>query len=187
MRHIRCLWLIALAGCSAAPVPTGMLAEAEPDQVARITLAGNQIVSLATPVDIRSLTAKSRTTCDAIAPGGQLQFCAHESGPRGTGFRVERSYEKPFAHTRSVLVDTAGNVLERSHTLPLIKVPQHVLAAALTSSSSVESAEIVSGPVREEYWRIITKDRRGRVYVVQVSLEGEQQSRLRRNQSRVDS
>jgi len=187
MRHIRCLWLIALAGCAAAPVPTGPLANAEPNQVARITLAGNQVVSLATPVDVRSLPAKTRTTCDAIAPEGLLQFCAHEQGPRGTGFRVERSYVKPFPHTRSLLVDTEGNVLERSHTLPLVKVPQHVLAAALTSSSSVESAEIVSGPVREEFWRIVTKDRRGRVYVVKVSLEGEQQSRLRRNQSRVDS
>jgi hypothetical protein len=71
--------------------------------------------------------------------------------------------------------------------LPLTKVPQHVLAPALTNGTSVESAEIVSGPVREELWRIIAKDRRGRVFVVLVDLEGNELSRFRRNQSRVDS
>ncbi|HIE68651.1 MAG TPA: hypothetical protein EYP98_00020 [Planctomycetes bacterium] len=187
MRHICCLWLIALTACSAPPVSAERLAEAEPNQVARLTLAGDRVVSLAVPVDYRSLPALARTTCDAIAPKGRLLFCAREQGPRGDGYRVERGYSEPFDHYRSVLVDARGAVLERSHTLPLTKVPQHVLAPALTNGTSIESAEIVSGPVREEFWRIIAKDRRGRVFVVLVDLEGNELSRFRRNQSRVDS
>lgn len=187
MRHFRCLWLIALAACSTPPVAAERLAKAEPNQVARLTLAGDRVIALAVPVDFRSLPALARTTCDAIAPDGRLLFCAREQGPRGDGYRVERGYTEPFEHHRSVLVDVGGAVLERSHTLPLKKVPQHVLAAALTNSTLVESAEIVSGPRREEYWRIVTRDRRGRVFVVRVDLEGNELSRLRRNQSRVDS
>lgn len=187
MRHIRCLWLIALAACSVPPVSAERLSKAEPNQVARLTLDGDRVVTLAVPVDFRSLPALARTTCDAIAPEGRLLFCAREQGPRGDGFRVERGYSQPFDHYRSVLVDANGTVLERSHTLPLSKVPQHVLAAALTNGTSVDSAEIVSGPVREEYWHIIAKDRRGRVFVVRVDLEGNELSRFRRNQSRVDS
>lgn len=190
MRQIRCLWLIALvgaSGCAAPTVPTGPLADAEPNQTPRIGLAGDRVVSLAVPIDIRSLPGRARTSIDAIAPEGRLVFCASERGPRGAGFRVERAYEKPFEHVRSILATAAGEVLERSHTVPLTKVPQHVLAAALTPSSLVESAEIVSGPEREEFWRIVTKDRRGRVFVVRVGLDGTHLSVMRRNQSRVDS
>jgi hypothetical protein len=45
----------------------------------------------------------------------------------------------------------------------------------------------VSGPVQEEFWRIITKDRRGRIFVITIDLDGHVLSQLRRNQSRLDS
>jgi len=187
MRQICCLWLIALASCSATPVQAELLAEAEPNQITRLTLNGDRVVALAVPIDFRSLPARARTACNAIAPEGRLLFCGREQGPRGDGYRVERGYSEPFEHRRSLLVDGGGAVLERSHTLPLAKVPQHVLAAALANNTVITSAEIVSGPVREEFWRLVAKDRRGRVFVVRVDLGGNELSRFRRNQSRVDS
>jgi len=187
MRQTCCLWLIALAACSTPPVATGWLAEAEPNQIARMTLSGDQIVSLAVPVDLRSLPAAVHATCDTIAPPGRELFCGREQGPRGSGYRVERAYSEPFEHQRSLLVNFDGEVLERSHTLPLGKVPQHVLAVALNNATTITSAEIVSGPVREEYWRLVAKDRRGRASLIIVDLEGNELSRFRRNQSRVDS
>jgi hypothetical protein len=187
MRPTCCLWLITLAACSAAPIRAGLLADAEPHQTTRITLDGDRIASLVVPIDFRGLPARVRTTLDAIAPPGNDLFCGREQGPRGDGFRVERGYSEPFEHRRSLLITAEGEVLERAHTMPLAKVPQHVLAAALTSATVIESAQIVSGPVQEEFWRLVAKDRRGRVFVVIVDLEGNELSRLRRNQSRVDS
>ena len=181
------LWLFALACCGSAPESAHLLAEAEPNQVVRLSLVGDRVVQTSVPVDFGILPALARTTCEAIAPGGVMTFCGREKGPRGEGFRLEKIYEQPFAHMRSVLADAKGNVMERSHTLPLIKVPQQVLGAALSSGTTVESAEIVSGPLREEFWRIVTQDRRGRVFVVMVHLDGTLISEQRRNQSRVDS
>ena len=171
MRPTCCLWLITLAACSAAPIRAGLLADAEPLQTTRITLDGDRIASLVVPIDFRGLPARVRTTFDAIAPPGNDLFCGREQGPRGDGFRVERGYSEPFEHRRSLLIAADGEVLERAHTMPLAKVPQHVLAAALTSATVIESAQIVSGPVQEEFWRLVAKDRRGRVFVVIVDLE----------------
>lgn len=187
MRHLRCLWLIALAGCTATSSAAHLLTDAEPNQAVRLTVAGDKVVSTAVSIDFRTVPALARTTCEAIAPNGVLEFCAREIGPRGNGFRLEKRYEQPFPHLRSVLVDKLGNVMERSHTVPIVKVPQGVLGAALQGGTSVQSAAIVSGPVYEEFWRIVTQDRRGRAFVVTVSLDGDVMSQLRRNQSRVDS
>ena len=187
MRHMTFLWLFALAGCGSTPKSAHLLAEAEPNQVVRLSLVGDRVVQTSVPVDFGNLPLLARTTCEAIAPGGILTFCGREKGPRGEGFRLEKIYEQPFAHMRSVLADAKGNVMERSHTLPLKKVPQQVLGVALATGTMVESAEIVSGPLREEFWRIVTQDRRGRIFVVTVSLNGTLISEQRRNQSRVDS
>ncbi|MFT4514461.1 MAG: hypothetical protein ACI91B_003171 [Planctomycetota bacterium] len=187
MRHLRCLWLIALAGCTAPPSSAYLLTDAEPNQDVRLAIIGNRVTWTAVPIDLRAVPALARTTCEAIAPNGVLEFCAREVGPRGEGFRLEKRYEQPFSHLRSMLVDELGNVMERSHTVPVAKVPQDVLSAALRSGTLIESTSIVSGPVHEEFWRIVTKDRRGRTFVITVDLDGNVRSQLRRNQSRVDS
>lgn len=187
MRHLRCLWPIALAGCTATSSAALLLTDAEPNQDVRLAVVGNRVVSTAVPIDFRTVPALARTTAEAIAPNGVLEFCAREIGPRGEGFRLEKRYQQPSAHLRSVLVDELGNVMERSHTVTIRKVPQGVLGAALQGGTSVESAAIVSGPVHEEFWRIITHDRRGRTFIVTVDLDGNVMSQLRRNQSRVDS
>lgn len=155
-------------------------------QTPRLSVSGNQVVSVATPIDVRGLPADVRTTLEAIAPAGVLEFCGEEWGPRGEGYRIEKSYLEPTPHHRSLLVAVDGAVLERSHTLPLPRVPQHVLATGLGKGSSIDSAEIVSGPVREEFWRLIVKDRSGRTFVVKVALDGTELETQRRSQSVVD-
>mgnify|MGYP003674048535 FL=1 len=187
MRQLCCLWLIGLAGCTATPSSASLLADAEPNQPVRLLIAGDRLLSTAVPIDFHAVPALARTTSEAIAPDGVLEFCAHEIGPRGEGFRLEKRYEEPFPHVRSVLVDMLGNVLERSHTVPVAKVPQDVLGAALSSGTFVDSVAIVSGPVQEEFWHVVTKDRRGRIFVITVDLDGNVLSQVRRNQSRVDS
>lgn len=187
MRHLCCMWLLGLAGCAATSSSAHLLNDAEPNQVVRLAIAGDRVITTAVPVDFRTVPALARTTADAIAPNGVLEFCAREIGARGDGFRLEKRYELPFPHLRSVLIDELGNVLERSHTMPVAKVPQGVLGAALRVGTLVESAAIVSGPVQEEFWRIITKDRRGRIFVITIGLDGHVLSQIRRNQSRLDS
>jgi len=187
MRHLRCMWLIGLASCAATPSAANLLNNAEPNRAVRLAIAGNTVISTAVPVDFRSVPALTRTTADAIAPNGVLEFCAREIGPRGDGFRLEKRYELPFPHLRSMLIDGLGNVLERSHTVPVGKVPQGVLSGALQVGTFIETAAIVSGPTSEEFWRIVTKDRRGRIFVVTIDLNGRVLSQLRRNQSRLDS
>src|SRR5690606_5917897 len=153
----------------------------------RLTLAGTTVTAAAVAVEYRTIPALARTTCEAIAPDGVLEFCGQENGARGFGFRIEKRYEQPFPHLRSVLVDATGEVMERSHTLPVADVPQHVLGAALAGGTLVDSVAIVSGPRKEEFWRIVTRDRRGRVFVITVDLNGNLMSKQRRHQSRVDS
>lgn len=187
MRQLRCLWLLGLAGCTATSSAAHLLADAEPNQRVRLEIVGDRVVATSVPVDLRTVPRLTRTTCDAIAPDGTLEFCAREVGPRGEGFRIEKRYQEPVPHLRSVLADQFGNVLERFHTVPVAKVPQAILGAALQSGTTVESAAIVSGPVREEYWKVVTRDRRGRTFVVTIDLDGDVLLRLRRHQSRVDS
>lgn len=189
MRRTRCAWLLLLTGCASAPGPSlgELLRDAVVGEHARLTVEGDQVVAFATPFDYRALPAAARKTCDTVAPEGALLYCASERGPRGAGFRVEKRYQEPVPHERSLLVDAAGRVLERSHTLPVSDAPQHVLGTALGCGPFVERVEIVSGPVREEFWRVLVKDRRGRVFTATIDLGGELLHLRRRSQSRVDS
>ena len=76
-----------------------------------------------------------------------------------------------------------GRVLERSHTVPIADVPQHVLASAMQVAARIDEARIVSGSEREEYWTLVVHDRSGRVSVVDVTLDG----RIARSRRRVDA
>lgn len=189
MRRTRCVWLILLAGCASPAGPSlgELLADSAIGQSARITIEGDAVVAFATPADFRALPAEARKTCDTVAPEGTLLFCGVERGPRGEGFRVEKRYDEPSPHERSLLVDELGKVLERSHTLPVSQTPQHVLATALRCGPFVERVEIVSGPVREEYWRVLVKDRSNRRFTATIDLDGDLLHLRRRTASRVDS
>ena len=189
MARAAAAWSLCLLACASPPgvAPTTPGAAADEPPPARLTLAGDEVVAVATPTDLRGLPLAARTTVEAIAPEGELLFCGRERGPRGPGYRVEKRYEEPVPHVRSVLVDADGAVLERGHTLPLPDVPHHVLAAALTVAPFVESAEIVSGPTDEEFWRLVVRDRREHTFLVTVGLSGRTLSVHRRSAARVDS
>jgi len=193
MRRTRCVWLSLLASCLAGCASPGtpslgeLLADSASGQPARITIAGDEVVAFATPVDFRALPPAARKTCDTVAPDGTLLFCGVERGPRGEGFRVEKRYDEPSVHERSLLVDEHGKVLERSHTLPVSDTPKHVLATALRCGRFVDRVEIVSGPVREEYWLVLVRDRRGREFTATIGLDGSLRHQRRRTESRIDS
>ncbi|HEX5050473.1 MAG TPA: hypothetical protein VFZ65_01755 [Planctomycetota bacterium] len=182
--------LLALAACStAAPVPWSLqqlLQEAPDEEPARIWLEGNTIVAAAVALGPGALPADVRTTLDAIAPRGELVFQGREWGERGAGYRIEKRYREGVnEQERSVLIDTEGRVLERSHTWPIGDVPQHVLVAAMQAGTQIEAAWIVSGAEREEYWACTVRNRLGQTFVVRIGLDGRWIGAVRRVQASV--
>jgi hypothetical protein len=129
-----------------------------------------------------------RTAIDAVAPHGELLFQGREWGPRGEGFRLHKHYrDAAIEHDRSALIRADGAVLERSHSVPIADVPQHVLAGAMHVGTRVLEASIVSGRELEEYWSVVVHDRLGRTFVVQVDLEGKPLRTMRRVAARIDT
>ncbi|MBK8099918.1 MAG: hypothetical protein IPK26_22680 [Planctomycetes bacterium] len=177
-------FLLSTSGCAAPDLPLRtfgrLLAESPQDQPARLWFADGELIGVAVATGPGSLPQPVRTTLDAIAPGGQTVFVGREWGPRGDGHRIEKLYddlpgqpagERP--HFRSVLLDPAGTVLERTHSVPIPRVPRRVLDAGMTAGLDIERVEIVSGPAQEEGWRITTRTRSGWTFVVETSLIGE--------------
>lgn len=184
--------LLALGACaSAGDVPrelAALLATAPPGAPMRLWLDGDRVVAVAVPDAPGLLPHDARIAVEATAPGGELRFQGREWGARGHGFRVDKHYGgAAVEHERSVLVAADGSVLERDHTVPVAEVPQHVLAGALTAGVTVAEARIVSGPEREEYWRVVVLDRTGRSFVVTVELDGRVRGVVRRIEARVDA
>jgi hypothetical protein len=154
--------------------------------LARLWLAGDRIVAATVPIGPGAMPLAVRTTIEAVLPDGTQTFAGREHGPRGHGFRIDKSYRQP-EHQRSVLIADDGSVLERAHTVTIAEVPQAVLATALRTGPSVEESWIVSGPTSEEFWQFLVRDRSGRAFVVKVGLDGGPLGRLRRTAARIDS
>jgi len=179
MRWVR-VWLPLqiLAACgSAPPVPAGfaaLAAEAPEDEPVRLCIDGERIVSAAASLGPGGLPHDVRVAADAIAPGGRTVFMGREWGPRGSGWRIEKAYhDGKQEHFRSMLLGSDGSVLERSHSLPLLEVPQQVLLAARAEArSDVQRVDIVSGPATEEGYRVTVADRAGRTLLVECDLQG---------------
>ncbi|MBL8753941.1 MAG: hypothetical protein JNK15_11645 [Planctomycetes bacterium] len=180
----------ALAACASSWSPTSAtlaarLEETPPGTACRLWLHGDRIVAAAVPIGPGAMPAAVRTAFEAVLPGGAQTFAGREQGPRGNGFRIDKSYTDP-EHLRTALVADDGSVLERAHTVPIAEVPQKVLATALRTGPAVDEAWIVSGPTTEEYWSIVLHDRTGRTFVVKVGLDGAPLGRVRRSAARVD-
>jgi hypothetical protein len=186
-----CGCLVALAACSAARVPPSLqaLLRDSPENVpARLTIEQNRIVGAAVPIGPGELPPAVRTALEAVVPGGELTFRGREWGPRGAGFRVDKRYpDSGGGQVRSALVGADGTVLERSHSVPLAEVPQHVLAIGLATGPIVDDARIVSGPDHEEHWSLSVRDRQGHVSTVTVSLDGRRLATRRRLLGTVES
>ncbi|HLQ36918.1 MAG TPA: hypothetical protein VK348_03895 [Planctomycetota bacterium] len=169
-----------LCACAATTLPPGfarLALTAPEDQGVRLQLAGDTIVGATVALGPGALDARLRVVVDAVVPGTGVDnatFIGREWGPRGEGYRVERTYGTGVAQQfRSVLVDRDGTVLERTHTLALAEVPPAVLAAAAPIGvHDLQRLEIVSGPAVEECYRLLLHDRAGRVFVVETSLQG---------------
>jgi hypothetical protein len=187
-RHAPVALLLA-AACATSAVPASFADEvlaAPGDGEPRLLLNGNSIVAATAPLPTRDLPRAVAVMLDAIAPDGQRTFTGREWGPRGEGYRIDCSYTDP-PHVRSMLLTPDGRVLERSHTVPIADVPQHILATGLRTASLIDEAAIVSGPEREEYWTLMVRDRSGRRFAVRIDLAGHQLSSWRRLAARLDA
>jgi hypothetical protein len=184
-----CALAAALSGCAGAGPGPGpaleLFADAPGEGAVRLELAGAALAAAAVPIGEDLLPPTVRTTIEAIAPGGALTFLGFESGPRGVGYRAEKRYAES-AQSRSALVAADGKVLERWHSVPVRDVPTDVLRAIADLGATVDEARIVSGPVREERWTFLVRDRLQRRRVVDVSLRGEALAQRRRLDAVVD-
>lgn len=181
---------LLLVACAGGPDRgtqlTAALAEAPPHSEARIWLDGDRLVGAAAPIGADLLPTAVRTTLQATAPDGELSFVGREWSARGEGFRIEKAYAQPL-HRRSVLIAADGQVLERAHTVPVGEIPLDVLATGAKHGSQCDEAWIVSGPVREEHWLLLMRERFGPATMVQVALDGRLLRTGRRVAARVDS
>lgn len=149
------------------------LATTPEEQSARLRIDAAGIAVLALPIRAVELPPAARTGVEAVAPQGTVTFIGREWHAHGTGFRVDKRYEvEGTEHTRSVLVDAAGQVLERIHSVPIAEVPEAVLATAARFGPAVERIEIVAGARHEDHWRCLVADRSGRHFVVRTDLQG---------------
>lgn len=183
---------LALVACNSGPwgrPPLGeLLGEAKAGATPQLAFAGDDLVGVAVPVEPLTIPRNVRTTFEAIAPGGETEFLGREWGPRGPGYRLVKRYRDGGAEgVRSVLVDGAGAVLERSHSVPLGEVPQDVLATALRFGHDVEEVRIVSGPEREEGWGVVVRDHAGHTFALTIGLDGRLRARAVRCGARIDA
>ncbi|MCU0864919.1 MAG: hypothetical protein MUC36_14105 [Planctomycetes bacterium] len=182
------LFTLLTACAGSTPFATELataLTTAPPGAGARLWLDGGRIGAAVVPCHPAELPPAARTMLTAVAPDGERRYTGREWSARGTGFRVEVAYTDP-AHIRSVLLADDGAVLERSHTVPLTEVPQHVLATALRSAPFVDEAWIVSGPQHEEHWELLLRERSGALHAVRIGLDGRALAHRRRLDARVD-
>jgi hypothetical protein len=184
------LLLTAAHGCRgnpALPMDLGeRLAAAPAGTSARLWLRQDRIVSASVPTGGRGLPLPVRTAIEAVLPDGETTFVGEEWGPFGEGFRIDKRYGEPEPHERTALIARDGRVLQRAHTVPLRKVPEHVLAAAIVVAPLAAAAWIVSGPEHEEHWTIVVRTRSGEEHAVDVSLDGRRHRSRRRLDGRIE-
>ena len=165
-----------LAGCANTGLPRAFadaLATSPEDIAARLHIDGDRVISAAAASGPGGIPQVVRSTIDGVAPGGEVVFAGREWGPYGACFRVEKRYvEGPEQTFRSALIADNGAVLERSHSVPIPKVPPAILAAALTLGRDVQRCEIVSDSSVEREWRATIVDGGGRTMVATIDLDG---------------
>jgi len=169
--------LLALAAACAGPgLPAGFAAaaaNAPEDWPLRLWLDGDRVVAAAAGVGPGGLPQAVRTSIDAVAPGGELQFAGREWSAAGDGYRVDKHYVDGADESfRSALIAADGAVLERSHSVPIGKVPAPVVTAALTVGRDVRRCEIVADAAQETGWRATVTDGAGRSFVATIGLQG---------------
>ena len=181
MRPSLALLLLAplTATCSSLghlPPEFGALAlEAPPDQPLRIALRGGTVETVSVPLGLgRFPPAAARRAAELVHPEGTTVMQSREWGYLGTGYRIEKHYpDEPSGQWRSVLVDSDGRILERTHSLPIPVVPQEVLATASGNSRrDVDRIDVVQNINGEEFFRIQVTNNQGHKYLVTCDVNG---------------
>jgi len=184
---IALLCLLAACAIDSGPSPATMLAESTTGSLTRLTVSGDRVVVIASPIDYLALPSPVREACESLAPKGTITFCGRERSDRGVGYRVEMRLKDPAPHERSMLFNEAGRVLEQGRTLDLSQAPKQVLKTALSYGDFIERIEVVSRPALGDCWRVVIRDRSGRRFAATINPNGALKTLRRRTQSRVDS
>jgi len=167
---------LSLAGCAGTGLPAGFAAaaaEAPEDIPVRLSLTGDAVTGAAAPLGPGGLPPPVRTAAEAIVPGGTVVFSGREWGAFGDGYRIEKRYREDGGESFcSVLMDADGRVLERTHSVPMAKVPPVIARMAMTMGRDLRRCEIVSDTARETAWRALVGDGLGRTHMVTLDLSG---------------
>jgi hypothetical protein len=182
--------LLPLAGCATTGLPAGFAAaatEAPEDTPVRLVLTGDAVTGAAVPLGPGGLPAPVRTTVESVIPGGSVAFSGREWGAHGDGYRIEKRYREAAGESfRSILVDAQGQILERTHSVAMAKVPPVIARMAMTVGRDLRRCDIVSDATRETAWRAIVGDGLGHTHIVTLDLSGNIQDAHRVVQTQVE-
>lgn len=170
---------VGLLACAAAPgLPpdfTRELARGEAG-AGRIELRGARIETVSAPIAEADLPERVVVAVEAIQPGGTTVEVSRVWRGDLETFSVTKSYgEGAAAQRRSALLTAGGEVIERTHEIPISEVQgaAHRAVTAL-SRGSIRRVEVVQpapGVERYRFW-LGQADRSS--WVVECSLAGEQ-------------
>jgi hypothetical protein len=177
-----CIGLVLLAGCSSPDVPAERLGELlermPPLGRAQLGFDGAALVQAIVPLGREAPEIVERAA-EGVQPGGELLLRAREWGPRGDGWRFVKRYPSDAGpQQRSVLIDAAGSVRERSHDLLPDRAPPAVLELAGRSPSGTRlRIEVVQGEPEEEWFRLHLQAPNGERWIVDCDRDGRERRR----------
>lgn len=150
-----------LAGCS-TPSAEGAFADAlrraPAGATATVGWRDGEIALYQISLAEENIPAAARRTADQfIQPEGRSIFRGQEWGPAGSGFRFVKEYESPPGR-RSVLVTRTGEVLDRSHEIPVADCPAAARATA-AALGEIRRVEVVQRGDQEQLRIALTKDK----------------------------
>ena len=176
---------MAWTACTAAPgLPpdfTTDLARGEPG-AGRIEVRDSRIEAVSAPITEADLPHRVAIAVQAIQPGGATLEVSRVWRGDLEAFSITTRYgEGAAAQLRSALLSADGEVIERTHQLPIAEVAAaaHQAVAAL-GLGRIVVAEVVQTEPGAEHYRVWLEQADGAKFVAECSLAGEQMRVARR-------
>jgi hypothetical protein len=164
---MRSLLLVAcLAACSGAPstIPDDAVRALARGGAARVLLDGARVTGVAVAIEPSQLPDTVRRIGEALLPGDSWVLCAREWSAAGVGFRLEK--QLGAGQFRTALLDAQGEVLERTHEVPLAQAPRVAHAGVLVR------CEVVQRAPGEEAFRLTFTSDQAPAEIVECSVDG---------------
>lgn len=181
MRIAKCAaWsaLLGIAACgSVQPLPADfaeLVASAPAAAPARMLVHGGEILEVAVPLTDAALPEAARIAIDAVQPAGKTVAVERVWSVRGAGYGVTKIYDDGVAgRRRNVVVDAAGNVLERSHEIEARRVPPVVMQRIQAlRAGEIGLVEAVQHRPGDEHYRFLLQSSDGTRTVARCRVDG---------------